>query len=1055
METELKIEPIPQPTPLPILENVLELEPKTPVQGLMKLAKNYPGIFRMAMPLPHPSFVVVSSRELVEELCDEKRFRKKVHESLKNIRDYLGDGLFTAYTEEPNWEKAHRILVPAFGPASIRNMFEPMMDIVEQMLIKWERMGDEYLINVSDSMTRLTLDSIALCAFDYRFNSFYQPEMHPFVNAMIRALAESYAKVRRLPIQSRLMFLTQRRHVDDIHYLHKIADEVIAERKLNPEKGSKKDLLALMLSGRDPLTGESLSDDNIRYQMVTFLIAGHETTSGLLSFALYFMMKNPDVLKKACEEVESVLGSNIPTFEDIAKLVFLDQVLKETLRLWPTAPAFAVYPYDDTVIGGKYEIKKDESCLILLPSLHRDPTVWGPDVEKFDPGRFTPEAIRKLPPDAWKPFGNGQRSCIGRPFAMLESLLTLSMILQRFTLVEADPHYMLEIKETLTLKPEHFFLRVKRKSGEIHKKNPLTKENLENKKPASTAIKTNLTPLLILFGTNSGSSESFAQRIAADAAPHGYASSLHSLDEHIGDLPKEGAVIIVTATYDGEPPENAKKFAVWLETLGSSSLKGVKFGVFGCGNKDWEKTYQFFSKHVDGKLANAGAERIVERGEGDARGDFFGDFDQWYAKFWNQLGKTFGKDTKNVTSTALYDVVDATEIRPMTLHQTDLHKGEILKNVELADLNSPDAESYRHVEILLPTGMTYKAGDYLAVLPINHKSNVERVLRRFGYDNESHIIIKKKGDSQSSLPTDYPINVSEVLANYVELAQPATRKQIEVLVESTQCPPEKNKLRLLLEEETYKKDVLAKRVSLIDLLERYASCILSFGSFLEMLPPMRTRQYSISSSPLFDSKRCSLTFNVLNAPAWSGQGSFKGVATNYLAECPVNSKVVVTTRSPKDIFYLPENKDIPIILIAAGAGIAPFRGYIQERALKGIKDKTYLFFGCRQSDVDYLYKDELNNWQQEGILKIYTAFSRSDEKQYVQDNIWKEKGLITQLLNEKAKVYICGDGRTMAPAVRETFIKIYQESKGCSKEDARKWMDEREASGQYVTDAFY
>jgi cytochrome P450/NADPH-cytochrome P450 reductase len=1052
METVDKVEAIPQPTPLPILENVLELEPKTPVQGLMKLAKEYGPIFRIAMPPPHPSFVVVSSRELVHELCDEKRFDKKMHESLKNIRDYLGDGLFTAYTDEPNWEKAHRILLPAFGPSSIRNMFDPMFDITEQMLIKWERMGDDYIINISDYMTRLTLDSIALCAFDYRFNSFYQHEMHPFVNAMIRALAESYAKVRRLPIQTRLMFLTQRRHMDDIHYLHKVADEVIAERKTNPNRGSKKDLLALMLSGRDPITGEGLSDDNIRYQMVTFLIAGHETTSGLLSFTLYFMMKNPEVLEKAYAEVKNVLGDNIPTFGDLSKLVYIDQILKETLRLWPTAPAFAVYPYEDTVVGGKYKIKKGESALILLPTLQRDPTVWGDDPEKFDPERFSSENYKKLPPDAWKPFGNGQRSCIGRSFAMQESILVISMILQRFILSEVDPNYQLEIKETLTLKPERFYLRAKRKPNEIHKKNPDV-QNSVNTTSLATPIHTDLIPLTVLYGTNSGSSESFAQKIASDAVPHGFGSTLASLDEYVNKLPKEGAVIIVTATYEGEPPENAKKFSAWLDTLQPDSLNGVKYGVYGCGNRDWVKTYQNFSKRIDEKLQQAGAERIIPRGEGDARGDFFGDFDQWYNEFWGQIAKVFHKSIQNVTSTALYEIVDAEEIRPITLHQTDLHKGEIVKNIELAKAYSPDGEQYRHVEIILPEGVHYKAGDYLAVLPINNKINVERVLRRFGYDNESHIIIKKKSTSQTSLPTDYPINVSEVLANYVELAQPVTKKQIEMLVESTQCPPEKSKLRSLLDVETYKNDILAKRVSLIDLMERFASCILPFAIFLEMLPTMRTRQYSISSSPLLNPKRCTLTFSVLNAPAWSGQGEFKGVATNYLAGAPVGSKIAMTTRSSKDAFYLPENISVPVVMIAAGSGIAPFRGYIQERALQQIKDNMFLFFGCRHPDVDFLYKDELEKWQKEGFVKMFCTFSRN-EGGYIQDTVWQERKLISDILDKKGKVYVCGDGRKVAPAVREMFIKIYLE-KGASADEASKWMDDLEASGRYVTDAFY
>ena len=124
---------------------------------------------------------VVSSQRLVDELCDERRFNKRVHGPLQQIRAFAGDGLFTAYNSEPNWAKAHRLLMPAFGPLGVRSMFDRMVDIAHQMFVKWERFGASAVIDVADNMTRLTLDTIALCAFDYRFNSFYQNEMHPFV----------------------------------------------------------------------------------------------------------------------------------------------------------------------------------------------------------------------------------------------------------------------------------------------------------------------------------------------------------------------------------------------------------------------------------------------------------------------------------------------------------------------------------------------------------------------------------------------------------------------------------------------------------------------------------------------------------------------------------------------------------------------------------------------------------------------------------------------------------------------------------------------------------
>ena len=459
---------IPGPKPAPVVGNIAHIDTHMPIQSLMDLAREYGPIFRMEM--PGREMIVVSSQELVNELCDEQRFDKKVHAPLRQVRDFAGDGLFTAETQEHNWGVAHRILMPVFGPASLRNMFPQMVDIADQLLLKWERQGPGQRIDVVDNMTRLTLDTIALCAFDYRFNSFYEKDMHPFIGAMVRALAESGARTRRLPLQNRLMLITRRQYDEDIRIMHQIADELVAERRKQGAAANKKDILSTMLNARDPQTGEGLSDENIRYQMVTFLIAGHETTSGLLSFTLYELLRHPEVLERARAEVERVMGNDAPRFEHLAQLTYLDQILKESLRLWPTAPAFAVYPYEqETTIGGKYPVRHYQTLFILTPMLHRDPKVWGVDAEAFNPDHFSFENAEKLLPNAWKPFGNGQRSCIGRPFALQEATLLLAMMLQRFDLSPADPNYTLEIKETLTLKPHGLYIHAKRRDNVITK----------------------------------------------------------------------------------------------------------------------------------------------------------------------------------------------------------------------------------------------------------------------------------------------------------------------------------------------------------------------------------------------------------------------------------------------------------------------------------------------------------------------------------------------------------------------------------------------------------
>ncbi len=444
-----------------------------------------------------------------------------------------------------------------------------MWDILEQMLLKWERQGESERIDVADNMSRLTLDTLALCAFSYRFNSFYHNEMHPYVKNMLQVLQESGARAERPALMNRLMFFKARQRAEGIRNNHQIADELIAQRKKQGNPPGCKDLLALMLEGKDPQTGRGLSDENIRFQMITFLTAGHETTSGLLTFTLYELLDNPACLAKARGEVDRVLGNQNPRFEHLSQLTYIDQVLKETLRLWPIASAFAVQPYDkETTIGGKYRVTQDQVILVFLPALHRDPKVWV-DPERFDPERFAPGNVEKIPENAWKAFGNGQRACIGRPFALQEATAALAGILQRFEISKADPDYQLRIKEAATIKPEGFCIKAKRRNVVIASTAAVAAPAAQPKAVAAIDAATAI-PLRVLFGSNSGSAEAFAQRIASDAKSHGYVSTLDTLDSAVGHLPHEGAVVIVTASYEGHPTDNAKQFVAWLEEFGAA-----------------------------------------------------------------------------------------------------------------------------------------------------------------------------------------------------------------------------------------------------------------------------------------------------------------------------------------------------------------------------------------------------------------------------------------------------------------------------------------------------
>ena len=253
---------IPQPKPTPILGNLPDLANPDGVLHLMELAKELGPIYKLA--LPTDDLLVVSTQELVNELCDETRFSKKVNPLLMQVRNFTGDGLFTAFSDEPNWGAAHRILMPAFGPAALHTMFDQMIDISEQLVLKWERLGPANEVDVAADATRLTLDTIALCAFSYRFNSMYSEEMDPLVGAMSRLLAESGKRGRRMPLQNRLMRKSQHQYDEDIRLMDEIADKLVADRRRNQLPDGQHDILDTMLEATDPQTGERLSDENIR-----------------------------------------------------------------------------------------------------------------------------------------------------------------------------------------------------------------------------------------------------------------------------------------------------------------------------------------------------------------------------------------------------------------------------------------------------------------------------------------------------------------------------------------------------------------------------------------------------------------------------------------------------------------------------------------------------------------------------------------------------------------------------------------------------------------------
>lgn len=441
------------------------MDPTTPVQNMLRLGADLGPIFEMlAM---GRKFVFARGVDLVGELCDDKRFTKALAPGVADLRMFVADGLFTAETDEPNWRLAHDLLMPAFSKSAMRGYHDVMVEATDELISVWDKAaGEGRTVDVSPWLTKLTLETIGRAAFSHTFHSFETAEVDPFVTTFVADMSHAAARsnVAALPFVGRRMVRTRDREALVRHeYIDRLLRDIVAERETSDVEHD--DLLGRMMHFPVDESGSLLDAANVRHQILTLLVAGHETTSGAVSFALYHLTREPEVLARVRAELDEVLGTDptaTPSFEQVPKLRYLRRVVDETLRLWPTAPGFARSPRETTTIGadgsagvpGGLRMTPEDKVLVFIPLLHRDPEVW-PDPERFDPDRFLPEHNRARPAHAYKPFGTGERACIGRQFALHESVIVLAKLLHRFDLT-SEPGYDLTITERLTLMPVGF-----------------------------------------------------------------------------------------------------------------------------------------------------------------------------------------------------------------------------------------------------------------------------------------------------------------------------------------------------------------------------------------------------------------------------------------------------------------------------------------------------------------------------------------------------------------------------------------------------------------------
>lgn len=319
--------------------------------------------------------------------------------------------------------------------------------------------------------------------------------------------------------------------------------------------------------------------------------------------------------------------------------------------------------------------------------------------------------------------------------------------------------------------------------------------------------------------------------------------------------------------------------------------------------------------------------------------------------------------------------------------------------------------------------------------------------------------LSASGRSAGHLPLGRPVSLHDLLSYSVEVQEAATRAQIRELAAFTVCPPHKRELEDMTEEGVYQEQILKKRISMLDLLEQYESCEMPFERFLELLRPLKPRYYSISSSPRVNPEQASITVGVVRGPAWSGRGEYRGVSSSYLAERQAGDDVVMFVRTPESRFQLPEDPETPIIMVGPGTGVAPFRGFLQARAALKREGKAlgeaHLYFGCR-NDHDFIYRDELEQFEKDGIVTVHTAFSRKEgmPKTYVQHLMADHAETLISILDRGGRLYVCGDGSKMAPDVEAGLQKAYQSVHGTGEEEAQNWLKHLQDTGIYAKDVW-